>query len=122
MHRKFEEVGFDVGGGSYGLFSGEAEWDTHGDIVAIELETSGTDGKPLALSIQELVRERIALRQKYGIGFLEQTERAPLDHARRWFLFQGLSDALQDIYAEDVEDALVSLRTDARAGRRSGAA
>ena len=35
MQRKFEEVGFHVGNGTYGLFAGEAEWDVHGGIVAI---------------------------------------------------------------------------------------
>ncbi|WP_414463307.1 hypothetical protein [Hyphomicrobium sp. DY-1] len=65
--------------------------------------------------------ERIALRQKYGTGFLEATDRDVRDHAWKWFLFQGLSDALQDSFAEDVRDYLEDICAGASARRRRGA-
>jgi len=120
MHRKFEEIGFDVGGSTYGLFSGEAEWDAHGDVVAIELEATRVDVAPLKLDAGDLVRERIALRKHYGSAFLEETDRLVKLHARKWFLFQGLSDALQDVFAEDVQGEQEAIRADASARRSVG--
>lgn len=121
MHRKFEELGFDVAGVTYGHFTGEAEWNSAGQVIAIEIDTSEFSGKPLTLEIGELVQERIALRRKYGTGFLEQTEPEVRQHARKWFLFQGLSDALESAFAEDVEDHLSAVRADGRM-RPSGSA
>jgi hypothetical protein len=122
MHRKFEELGFNVSGSTYGHFTGEAEWDVSGQVIAIELEVAGFSGKPLMLEIGELVRERRELRRKYGTGFLEETEPAVREHARKWLLFEALSDALRDVFAEDVDDHLSAVRADARATRRSGSA
>ncbi|MBS0234508.1 MAG: hypothetical protein JSR99_13595 [Proteobacteria bacterium] len=122
MQRQFEEVGVEIAGVGYGHFRGEAQWDEFGQVVVIEVETAECDGHHLELDIAQLVKERIALRQKYGTGFLEATDRDVCDHARKWFLFQGLSDALQDSFAEDVRDYLEDIRADASARRRRGAA
>jgi hypothetical protein len=79
-------------------------------------------GSSLTLEIRELVKQRIALRRTYGTASLDQTGREDQEHARKWFLFQGLSEALQDVFAEDVEDSLIAARADARNARACGAA
>jgi hypothetical protein len=43
MHRKFDDLGFDVGGSGYGQFSGEAEWDSFGNVISMTLEATSVD-------------------------------------------------------------------------------
>lgn len=75
MHREFEELGLTIGGANYGHFTGEVQFDETGAPVIIDIETSNFGGSPLRLDIEELVRERIALRRKLGSGFLESGTR-----------------------------------------------
>jgi hypothetical protein len=71
MHRDFEEVGVSVGGIAYGHFTGEVQFDETGQAVIIDIEASGFNSNALRLDIEDLVRQRIALRRKLGITFLE---------------------------------------------------
>ena len=111
MHRDFEELGVTVGGIDYGHFTGEAQFDESGQPVIIDLETASFTGKALRLDIEELVRERIALRRKLGIGFLEDGGFEVREHLKKWVLFQAVSESIQYAFKEDIEDYLAELRS-----------
>ena len=72
MYRNFEEVGVAIGSVAYGHFTGEAQFDENGQVVRIDVEDERFSGPALTLDIEQLVRERIALRRKYGVVFLEE--------------------------------------------------
>jgi hypothetical protein len=102
MHRTFEELGVTVDGVSYGHFTGEAQFDVTGQVVQIDIECENFGGRPLALDIDHLVRERIQLRRKYGVAFLEDSATEVRSHNLRFVLFQGLSDTLEARFASDI--------------------
>jgi hypothetical protein len=114
MLRKFEEVGVRIDGVAYGLFSGEAEFDRTGQVVTITVEPSDTGGPPLVLDISKLVPERIALRRKYGNGFLEDGSSEVRSHARRYELFMAMSETIEKAYADDIRDYLADVRQTSR--------
>ena len=96
MRREFEELGVSVGGIEYGHFTGEVQFDETGAPVIIDVERSGFGGRPLRLDIEELVlRERVKLRRKHGSAFLEDGSFEIREHARKWSLFQGLSESIE---------------------------
>jgi diphthamide synthase (EF-2-diphthine--ammonia ligase) len=109
MHREFEELGVNVGDVLYGHFTGEAQFDETGQAVIIDIEASGFNSKALGLDIEDLVRQRIALRRKLGITFLEDGGEEVSEHALKWALFQGLSDSVEALFKEDIEDYLADL-------------
>ncbi|WP_414463360.1 hypothetical protein [Hyphomicrobium sp. DY-1] len=110
MYRKFEELGITLGGASYGFFSGEAEFDVTGHPVAIEVEAAAVGQPDLRLDIAELVRERIGLRDRFGLGFLEDSDERVRAHVTKWMLFHALADSLVERYREDIEDELSAAR------------
>ena len=91
MHRKFEEVGVTIGSVPYGHFAGEAQFDENGQVVQIDLEDERFAGPALTLYIEQLIRER----RKYGVAFLEEGAPDVQTHARKFFLFQALSERLE---------------------------
>ena len=91
MHRTFEEMGVTVDGVSYGHFTGEAQFDVTGQVVQIDVECENFGGRPLTLDIEALVRERIQLRRKYGVAFLEDGASAVRSHNVQFVLFQALA-------------------------------
>src|SRR5260221_707232 len=109
MHREFEELGVTSGGIAYGHFTGEVQFDESGQPVIIDIEGSAFNSKPMRLDIEELVRERIALRRKLGITFLEDGGFETREHLKKWVLFQGLSESLMYTYREDIEDYLAEM-------------
>ena len=111
MYRAFEELGVACGGVSYGFFTGEVQFDETGQPVIIDIEASGFDQNPLRLDIEGLVRERIALRRKHGVGFLEDAGYEVREHAKRWMLFQALGDSLVIRYKDDIEDYRAELQS-----------
>src|SRR5271169_4600938 len=110
MHREFEELGIAVGGIDYGHFTGEVQFDETGAPVIIDIERSGFVGGALRLDIEELVRERIKLRCKHGKAFLEDGSFEIREHARKWSLFQGLSESIERRFKEDIRDFLAEVR------------
>ncbi len=116
MRREFEEVGVEIAGNTWGHFTGSAEWDDFGQVVTIDVEQSGFGNASLRLDIADLVRERGVLRRKYGAAWLEENDREVQANARMWFLFHGLSEALQAIFAEDVLEDQRELRAERRRG------
>jgi hypothetical protein len=114
MLRKFEELGVSIDGVGYGLFSGEAEFDRAGQVVIIKVEPSDAGGPHLVLDIAKLIPERIALRRKYGSGFLEDGGSEVRSHARRYELFMALSETIEKAYADDIRDYLADVRESSR--------
>ncbi len=110
MHREFEELGVTIGGVAYGHFTGETQFDETGQPVIIDCEGSAFNSKPIRLEIDELVRERIALRRKLGVGFLEDGGVEVREHLKKWVLFQALSDSLMSTFREDIEDYLAEIK------------
>jgi hypothetical protein len=110
MYREFEELGVTISGVSYGFFTGEAQFDEVGEPVVIDIEASAFDRKSLHLDIEDLVRERVALRRKHGSSFLEDGSPQIREHSKRWMLFQALSESLVERYREDIEDYRSELR------------
>jgi hypothetical protein len=110
MYRAFEELGVSVGGIAYGFFAGEAQFDEDGQAVIIDIEASAFDRKPLRLDIEELVRERIALRRKLGIGFLDDGACEVREHSKKWVLFQALAESLAIRFSDDIGDYLADVR------------
>ena len=110
MHREFEELGVSVGGIEYGHFTGEVQFDETGAPVIIDVERSGFGGGALRLDIEELVRERVKLRRKHGTAFLEDGSFEIREHARKWSLFQGLSESIELRFKEDISDYLAEVR------------
>ena len=100
MHRKFEEVGVTIGSVPYGHFAGEAQFDENGQVVQIDLEDERFAGPALTLYIEQLIRER----RKYGVAFLEAGAPDVQTHARKFFLFQALSERLEGRFAEDTRE------------------
>jgi hypothetical protein len=109
MHREFEELGIAVGGIEYGHFTGEAQFDETGQAVIIDIEASSFNSKPLRLDIEDLVRQRIALRHKLGITFLEDGSLEVSEHTLKWSLFQALSDSVEARFKDDIEDYLAEI-------------
>lgn len=118
MHRSFEELGAVVDGIAYGHFTGEAQFDETGSVVVIDIEGSSFDGPTLTLGIDDLVRERINLRRRYGVDFESAGGAAARAHVIKFTLFQSLSVALELRYRDDIQDYLV----DVREGRAADAA
>ena len=114
MLLKFEELGVGIDGIAYGLFSGEAEFDRAGQVVNITVEPSDAGDPPLVLDISKLIPERIALRRKYGTGFLEDGGSEIRSHARRYELFMALSETIEKVYADDIRDYLADVRETSR--------
>jgi hypothetical protein len=112
MHREFEELGLTIAGVNYGHFTGEVQFDENGSAVIIDIETASSNGPPLRLDIEELVRERIALRRKLGTGFLEDGGVEVREHARKWSLFQSLSESIESRFKDDISDYLADVRGD----------
>jgi hypothetical protein len=56
------------------------------------------------LDIAKRIPERIALRRKYGSGFLKAGGSDARSHARRYELFMALSDTIEKAYADDIRD------------------
>jgi hypothetical protein len=105
MQRKFEEIGVSVAGHKLGLFDGEVEFDHAGHVVCIEL-VDNEGKKQLSLGIDELFQERVKLRMAYGTDFLEMGGRAAQEHARKWYLFFGLSESLEAAFRDDIDGYL----------------
>jgi len=114
MHRTFEEMGVTVDGVSYGHFTGEAQFDVTGQVVQIDVECENFGGRPLTLDIEALVRERIQLRRKYGVAFLEDGASAVRSHNVQFVLFQALADSLEARFAEDIRQYIEDARTPGR--------
>jgi hypothetical protein len=112
MHREFEELGLTICGVGYGHFTGEVQFDETGAPVIIDIETANFGGSPLRLDIEDLVRERIALRRKLGTGFLEDGGAEVREHASKWTLFQGLSESIETRFKDDIIDYLADVRSD----------
>jgi hypothetical protein len=115
MHRAFEQLGITVGGITYGEFTGEAQFDVKGSVVQIDVENQNYDSSHLTLDIEELVRERIRLRRKWGSGFLEEGSREVVTHNRKFVLFQALAETIEATFADDIRQYV----DDARAERWS---
>ncbi len=110
MHREFEELGVAIGGIPYGHFTGEVQFDETGRPVVIDIEPSGFEGKAMRLDIEELVKERIGLRRKLGVSFLEDGGFEVREHLKRWVLFVSLSESIAYTFREDVSEYLAELR------------
>lgn len=110
MHRTFEELRVTIGNVAYGYFTGEAQFDVTGSVVQVDIESQGLGGPPLTLDIEELVRERMRLRRKWGTGFLDKGSAEVIAHNRKFVLFQALAQTIEATFADDirryVEDAL----------------
>jgi hypothetical protein len=111
MHRTFEELGVTVKGVAYGQFTGEVQFDATGSVVQIDVECQNFGGSALTLDIEELVRERIRLRRKWGLGFLEEGSAEVTDHARRFVLFQALAETIEKTFADDILQYIEDART-----------
>jgi hypothetical protein len=109
MQREFQELGVTVGGIEYGHFTGEVQFDETGQAVVIDIEASGFNSKALRLDIEDLVRQRIALRRKLGITFLEDGSEEVSEHALKWTLFQALSDSVEARFKEDIEEYVAEI-------------
>ena len=112
MHRTFEQLGVTVGGIAYGEFTGEAQFDVAGSVVLIDVEDQNYDGSHLTLDIEELVRERIRLRRKWGSGFLEEGSREVVTHNRKFVLFQALAETIEATFAEDIRQYVDDTRAE----------
>jgi hypothetical protein len=110
MHRNFEEMGVQIDGIPYGHFTGEAQFDEAGSVVVIDIERSSFDGPALRLDIDDLVRERIALRRKHGLDFLSDGAPGIRGHVIKLTLFQALSASIEKYYEEDIAGYLVDAR------------
>jgi hypothetical protein len=95
---------------AYGHFTGEAQFDENGQVVRIDVEDERFSGTALTLDIEQLVRERIALRRKYGVAFLEEGSPDVQTHARKFFLFQTLAERLEAQFAEDIREYVAEAR------------
>ncbi len=101
MRREFENGGID-----YGHFAGVVQFDETGAVDVIDVETANFAGSPLRLGVEELVRERSALRRKWGTGFLDNGRFEIREHVRKWSLFQGLSECVEARFKDDIKDYL----------------
>jgi hypothetical protein len=110
MYRNFEEVGVAIGSVAYGHFTGEAQFDENGQVVRIDVEDERFSGPVLTLDIEQLIRERIALRRKYGVAFLEEGAPDVQTHARKFFLFQALVERLEAQFAEGIREYVAEAR------------
>lgn len=113
MQRKFEEIGVAVAGQRLGLFDGEVEFDNVGHAVSIEL-VDHEGGRQFKLAIEDLLRERVKLRMAYGTDFLEMGGRPAQEHARKWYLFFGLSESLEEAFRDDIRDYVAEARNASR--------
>jgi hypothetical protein len=111
MHRTFEELGVTVKGVAYGQFTGEVQFDATGSVVQIDVECQNFGGSALTLDIEELVRDRIRLRRKWGLGFLEEGSAEVTDHARMFVLFQALAETIEKTFADDIRQYVEDART-----------
>ncbi len=118
MHRIFEELGVMVNSVAYGHFTGEAQFDETGSVVVIDVERSSFGGPTLSLDVDELVKERIALRRRYGVDFESMGATAVRAHIMKFLLFQGLTEDIEHHFREDIQDYLI----DVREGRAADAA
>lgn len=71
MRIAFEELSLRAGDVGYGFFSGEAELDSFGEPVSFDLDPTAKGKANLKLEIADLARERVMLRHKLGVAFLE---------------------------------------------------
>jgi hypothetical protein len=109
VHRTFEELGVMIDGIAYGHFAVEAEFDRAGQVVVIELEPSSFQGERLTLDIEKLIRERIALRRKYGSWFFENGGADVPSHIRKYELFMALAENIEKVFADDVRQLLADV-------------
>jgi hypothetical protein len=113
MQRKFQEIGVAVAGQRLGLFDGEVEFDNAGRVVCIEIFDQ--EGKnQIRLAIEDLFQERVKLRMAYGTDFLEMGGQQAQQHARKWYLFFGLSESLEDAFRDDIRDYVSEVRDASR--------
>jgi hypothetical protein len=109
MRLVFEELSLRAGDVGYGFFSGEAELDSFGEPVSFEIDPTAKGKGNLKLDIAALMRERVALRRKLGVGFLEDEGPEVVDHLKKWVLFQALSESVRVQYKEEIGDYLLDL-------------
>lgn len=82
-----------------------------GPLFRSMIECENFGGPALTLDIEELVRERIRLRRKWGLGFLEEGSAEVTDHARKFVLFQALAETIEKTFAEDIRQYIEDTRT-----------
>lgn len=109
MRIVFEELSIRSGDADYGFFSGEAELDSFGEPVSFDLEPTAKGKDNLKLEIADLARERVMLRHKCGVAFLEDDGPEIREHLKRWVLFHSLSESLRVRYREEINDSLLDL-------------
>lgn len=109
MHKNFEEIGVSVDGQKLGLFDGEVEFDDAGHAVCIEI-VDHEGQRTFKVAIEDLLRERVKLRMNYGTDFLEMGGRPAQEHARKWYLFFGLSESLEDAFRDEIRDHVAEAR------------
>lgn len=109
MRIAFEELSLRAGDAGYGFFAGEAELDSFGEPVSFDLEPTAKGNNNLKLEIADLARERVTLRRKFGVAFLEEDELEVREHLKKWVLFHSLSESLRVQYAEEINDYLLDL-------------
>lgn len=105
MERSFDETGIYHAGRSYGHFAGTAEWDREGTLEALHLEQENFQGRAMTLDLDELLRERTALEKRFhtftSLSDLIHREKA---FFTKWFLFWGLANSLDTVFAEDISE------------------
>lgn len=109
MRIAFEELSLRAGDAGYGFFSGEAELDSFGEPVSFNLEPTAKGNDNLKLEIADLTRERVMLRHKFGVGFLDDDGPEVSEHLKKWMLFHSLSESLRVQYKEEINDYLLNL-------------
>jgi hypothetical protein len=85
---------------------GRASLDDLGDPVLIEIEPVAANQLTLSLDIAEIVRERIAMRNKYGSAFAE-TDKPEVRELSKWALFHGLTESIKTVYQEEIGEFLL---------------
>ncbi len=114
MRREFEKLGLTIGGIDFGHFTGVVRFDETGSPNIIDVEASNFAGSPLRLGVEELVRERSALRRKWGPGFLDNGRFEIREHVRKWSLFQGLSECIEARFKDDIKVYLAAVHGPSR--------
>lgn len=104
MKRDFDEVSITLDGKSFRMFSGSVEFDEDGEANQIWIDD--IDGSTLLLDVDDIVRERAKLEQKFRITYDPFSQ---LMHSHKeWFfkmsLWYLLSAELESIFADDISD------------------
>jgi hypothetical protein len=77
--------------------------------VSFDLEPTAKGKDNLKLEIADLARERVMLRHKFGVAFLEDDAQEVREHLKKWVLFHSLSESLRVQYKEEINDYLLNL-------------